>query len=165
MRALRARVATSALAASALIVGSAAPAGADFGPVELPAGTACADFGLRVEGIGDRAPRTFTDRDGNVVRLLTAGRGYALTLTNLATGAQLQLQANGSVERVAVSPDGVSTYTVTGHNVLVLFPTDEPPGPSTTLYVGRVVFDADAAFNFTLRSTSGTATDICAALS
>jgi hypothetical protein len=49
--------------------------------------------------------------------------------------------------------------------VLIMFPTDEPAGPSTTLYVGRVVFDADAAFNFTLRSTRGTATDLCAALS
>jgi hypothetical protein len=40
-----------------------------------------------------------------------------------------------------------------------------PAGSSTTLYVGRVVFTADADSNFTLVSTSGTATDICAALS
>jgi hypothetical protein len=165
MKTLRVRVAVAALAASALVFGPAAWARADFGPVELPAGVACADFGLRVEGLGDRVQREFTDREGNVVRLLTAGRGYALTFTNLSTGAQLELQPNGSVEHVAVHPDGVNTWTVTGHNVLIFFPTDQPPGPSTTLYVGRVVFDADAAFNFTLRSTAGTATDICAALS
>jgi hypothetical protein len=48
--------------------------------------------------------------------------------------------------------------------VLILFPTDVPAGPSTTLYVGRVVFTVVGDV-FTLRSTSGTATDICAALS
>jgi hypothetical protein len=55
--------------------------------------------------------------------------------------------------------------TLTGHNVLFLFPTDVPAGPSTTLYVGRVVFHVDTEGVFTLQSTNGTATDICAALS
>jgi hypothetical protein len=61
--------------------------------------------------------------------------------------------------------DGSRTVTLTGHNLLILFPTDVPPGPSTTLYVGRVVFTVDAGGVFTLESTSGRATDICAALS
>ena len=55
--------------------------------------------------------------------------------------------------------------TLTGHNVLILFPSDVPAGPSTTLYVGRVVFTADVNGIFTLVSTSGTSTDLCAALS
>ena len=61
--------------------------------------------------------------------------------------------------------DGSQTLTVTGHNVLILFPTDVPAGPSTTLYVGRVVFTIGVDQVFTLKSASGKATDICAALS
>lgn len=61
--------------------------------------------------------------------------------------------------------DGSQTVTLTGHNILILFPTDVPAGPSTTLYVGRVVFTVDANGVTTLKSTSGTATDICAAVS
>ena len=53
-----------------------------------------------------------------------------------------------------------------GHLVLIMFPSDVPAGPSTTLYVGRVVFDVDNATGvFTLREARGNATDLCAALS
>jgi hypothetical protein len=52
----------------------------------------------------------------------------------------------------------------TGHLVLILFPTDVPAGPTTTLYVGRVVYRSDALSNFTLLGTTGKATDICALL-
>jgi len=41
---------------------------------------------------------------------------------------------------------------------------DVPAGPSTTLYVGRVVFTVDTSGVFTLQSVSGKSTDICAAL-
>ncbi len=63
------------------------------------------------------------------------------------------------------NPDGSYTETLTGHNVLILFPTDVPAGPSTTLYVGSVVFTVDLAAVFTVQRVSGKATDICAALS
>ena len=64
------------------------------------------------------------------------------------------------------NPDGTSTYTTMGHLVLILFPNDVPAGPSTTLYVGRVVFDVDNITGvFTLRDARGRATDLCAALS
>jgi hypothetical protein len=46
-----------------------------------------------------------------------------------------------------------------------VFPSDVPAGPSTTLYVGRVVYTVDVNGDFTLVSTRGTATDICAELS
>ena len=51
-----------------------------------------------------------------------------------------------------------------GHTVLILFPTDVPPGPSTILYVGRLIFTIDAASVYTFQSFSGNATDICAAI-
>ncbi len=56
------------------------------------------------------------------------------------------------------------TTVMTGHNILILFPTDIFAGPSTTLYVGRVAFTVDANGVFTLGSTSGSSMDICAAL-
>ena len=92
-------------------------------------------------------------------------KGAALTFTNADTGASLSLKANGSVAHVTLHADRSSTWVITGHNVLVLFPTDSPPGPSTTLHVGRVVFTSDADFNFTVLSVSGKSTDLCAGLS
>ena len=53
-----------------------------------------------------------------------------------------------------------------GHFVLVVFPSDAPAGPSTTLYVGRVQFTLNNLTGvFTLEDTCGTAGDLCAALS
>ena len=153
--------------ASALAVGTPVPVSAaapDF-KIELDAGVGCA-FPLRVEGTGDkRIMRQFTDRNGNVVRLLSAGKGFTLTFTNLSPGGEsLTLSSNGSVERTTVNSDGTSTVVSTGHNVLILFPTDIPAGPSTTLYVGQIVYTVDTSGVFTLQSTSGTTTDLCALL-
>jgi hypothetical protein len=55
--------------------------------------------------------------------------------------------------------------TGTGHHVLILFPTDVPAGPSTTLYQGRIVYTVDPDEVFTLQEVSAQETDICAALS
>jgi hypothetical protein len=153
--------------ASALAVGTPVPvsAAAPNFTIDLPAGVACAGFDLRVEGTGDkRIMRVFRDRNGNVVRLLSAGKGFTLTFTNLDTDEILTLQSNGSVERTTINSDGTRTVVSTGHNVLILFPTDIPAGPSTTLYVGQIVYTIDADGVFTLQSTSGTTTDICALL-
>jgi hypothetical protein len=131
---------------------------------DLPAGVACA-FDLHVEGTGDkRIMRSFTDRNGNPVRTLAAGKGFTLTFTNLSTGNSLTLPSSGSVQRTTVNSDGTSTVVSTGHNVLIFFPTDIPAGPSTTLYVGQVVYTVDASGVFTLQSTSGRTTDLCALL-
>lgn len=155
--------------ASALAVGVPVPvaaAEADFSIV-LPAGLACPAFDLGVEGTGDkRIMRSFTDRNGNPVRTLTAGKGFTLTFTNLTPGSSnsLTLPSSGSVQRTTVNSDGTSTVVSTGHNVLIFFPTDIPAGPSTTLYVGQVVYTVDASGVFTLQSTSGRTTDLCALL-
>jgi hypothetical protein len=152
--------------AAALAIGTPVPVSAaapDFS-IELPAGVACA-FALGVEGTGDkRIMREFTDRNGNVVRTLAAGKGFTLTFTNLSTGESLTLPSSGSVQRTTVNSDGTSTVVSTGHNVLIFFPTDIPAGPSTTLYVGQVVYTVDASGVFTLQSTSGRTTDLCALL-
>jgi hypothetical protein len=154
--------------ASAVAVATAAPAAA--APVgdlhlDLPAGLACATFDLHVDGTGSKQKaKTFTDQDGNQVKVITAGKGYDLTFTNVASGESISFPSNGSVQRITFNEDGTQTVQATGHNVVILFPTDVPAGPSTTLYTGRLVYTVDGAGNFTVQSTSGPTTDICALL-
>ena len=172
MRTLRARVAWAIATASICLFAAAQHSIAAAPPpppdqvIDLPAGLACKNFDLRIEiwSSQNRVFRQFKDKNGNVVRILTAGKGNTLSFTNLSNGENVTLPANGSVEHITLNPDGSQTWEVNGHNVLILFPTDVPAGPSTTLYVGRVVFTISPAGVFTLQGTSGTATDICAAL-
>jgi hypothetical protein len=145
---------------------STASADPDF-VVDLPAGQACPSFDLRVEITGNpnRVYREFHDKSGNLVRVLGAGKGNTLTFINLGTGATLSPRPNGSVEHTTFDANGMQTTTITGHNVLILFPSDVPAGPSTKMYVGRVVFTVDTSSVFTVQSVSGKSMDICAALS
>lgn len=153
-----------------LLVGSALPAFAqeDACPTDLylPAGNACADFDLNiVVGCGGHGmSRVFTDKDGNV-RSISAGTGTPLLFTNVSTGENFSTISNGSVWRKTFNADGTIDVVATGHSVIILFPTDVPAGPSTTLYVGQVVYRDDGYSNFTLLRTSGKSMDICAALS
>jgi hypothetical protein len=107
--------------------------------------------------------RTFTDQDGNPVRFLSAGKGFDLRFTNLETEEFIEFPSNGSVERTTINADGTATVQATGHNVVILFSTDVPAGPSTTLYTGRLVYTVDDGV-FTVVSSSGPTTDICALL-
>ena len=135
-------------------------------PSVFPAGIAC-EFELRVESETNpnRVFREWRDSDGNVVRTLEAGRGGNVTLVNTETGASLTLKGNGAVNRTTYNPDGSWTTELTGHYVLILWPTDFPAGPSTTLYVGRVTYTSTPDFTFTLVGSSGTQRDLCAELS
>jgi hypothetical protein len=134
---------------------------------DLPAGVACPDFDLRIElwSPDHRVSRTFIDRNG-YLRLLNAGQGNTLVFTNLNNSVKLTVPTNGSVESIKESPDGSrQDWTVTGHNAIVWFPTDIPPGPATIVYTGRVRFSVDMnAGVSTLRATSGTSFDVCRAL-
>ena len=121
-------------------------------------------FAWKIPNNPNRVEKEFTDKNGNVVRILSAGRGTKLVFTNLSNAKTLSLKPNGSVSHTQVNLDGTTTVALTGHNVLVLFPTDVPAGPSTTLYVGRIVYTVDASAVFTVQSVSGTTMDICAAL-
>jgi hypothetical protein len=105
------------------------------------------------------------DEEGNVVRLLEAGKGVLLTYTNLDTGESVTIRTDGSVASTRVNADGTLTVTATGHNGLILFPTDIPAGPTTTHYIGKLVYDIDPVTGvFTLVSSSGQQRDICAEL-
>ena len=65
----------------------------------LPAGLACPDFDLQVEGWtnANRVLKEFDDQNGNLVRLLSAGKGDTLRFTNLSSNNSLVTKANGSV--------------------------------------------------------------------
>ena len=148
------------------VLGSGSPAtAADYVFYDLPAGLAC-DFHLLVESWGgNQVYKEFVDKNGELVRMLSAGKGSRLLFTNLDTPATFSVKANGSVTHITFNHDGSYTSSTTGHNVLILFPSDVPAGPSTTAYVGRVVYTVDINGNFTLQEVSGRSTDICAALS
>lgn len=133
----------------------------------LPAGVAC-QFPLKIEfraALHRPADKTFVDENDNPVRILSVGKGQDLRFTNTISGAELILQGNGSVSKTTFNADGTVTVVTAGHNVISLFPTDVPAGPSTILYVGQVVYTVDSEGIFTLLKVSGKQTDICAELS
>jgi hypothetical protein len=142
-------------------------------PVFLPAGLGCPEFNLQFQATGGKlVTREFTDADGNVVRTITAGKGVDLTYTNYGPdpddpveGESVTVKTAGSVTKTVVNPDGTLTVTGTGHNGLILFPSDVPAGPTTTHYIGRIVYNVDPTTGvFTLISTTGQERDICAEL-
>lgn len=131
--------------------------------VTFPAGLACG-FELQIEGWnGKQHFKEFKDKNG-IVRTLSAGTGSALRYTNVANGKTFSSKSNGAVNHTTYNLDGSSTLKLTGHNLVILFPTDFPPGPSTTLYAGRVVLSIDTNGNFIVQQEGGNKTDICAAL-
>jgi opacity protein-like surface antigen len=172
MRIGRTAIVAAVLAALMLTAAQATVANGPPDPVETPgpldfgAGTACPDFGLRVSSSGGNLhTKDFVDRNGNTVRTIQAGKGFLLTWTNLDTGASVTIRTDGSVSNTTHNPDGTLTVSATGHNGLVLFPSDIPAGPTTTQYIGRIVYNIDPVTGiFTLVSTSGSQRDICAEL-
>lgn len=153
--------------AFATLLGLAGPAlAADIDDV-YPAGIACPTFDVRVLGTGGNSvTKQWLDEKGNFVKSITGGRGNQLTFTNLSKPANvLTLKSNGSVNKTAYnSSDATTTMSIIGHSVLIMYPTDIPAGPTTTLYVGRVSLTIDANGVFTILTTSGKSTDICAIL-
>jgi hypothetical protein len=139
----------------------------------VPRGLGCPDFNLGIESSGGHlVTREFFDKNGNVVRVISAGKGVDLTYINYGSdpdepvaGESVTIKTAGSVTRTVTNSDGTLTVTGTGHNGLVLFPTDVPAGPTTTQYIGRIIYTVDPNTGvFTLISTSGQQRDICAEL-
>lgn len=150
----------SLLAAMALIVTQPAFA------VVVPEGLACPGFALDVEASeGKVRVITFKDKEGRPARVLTVATGVVITYTNLETGESISFKTSGSVNST-VTEGNTQTVTATGHNGLILFPTDVPAGPTSTQYSGgRIVYTINTETGvFTLVSASGNATDVCAAL-
>ena len=148
-----------------LLAALGSPAMAEFQElVTFPAGLAC-EFALKIEADGSGV-RVNREPARGRWQSISAGTGADLRLTNVSTAAAITLQGNGAVVMNQRAGDNGSTITqMTGHNILFLFPTDTPAGPSSTLYVGQVSFATDANANATLLSSSGRSLDLCAALS
>jgi hypothetical protein len=157
------RAATIAVATGLAVVAAAGPASADTSwTLEFPAGMFCA-FPLTISGEGgQKTARELPAKDGDV-RVLTAGKGQALTYTNAATGYHFSTRANGAVSWTIQHTDGSQTLRLMGHNVVLMSPTDVL-GPSATVYTGRVVIEVDTAGVWEVVADNGTALDICAEL-
>jgi hypothetical protein len=167
-----ARKLAPAVFVAAALVAPAQPATADD-LILLPAGLGCPDFILGISSTGGNLHvKEFTDADGNLVRNITAGKGVLLTYTNYGTkknkpvaGKSVTIRTDGSVSQTVTNPDGTQTVTATGHNGLILFPSDVPAGPTTTQYIGQIEYTIDPSTGvFTLVRTSGQERDICAEL-
>lgn len=123
----------------------------------------CEDFGITFTATGgNQAQRLFREKNG-VLYTIIAGHGTVLTVTNVETKKSVTFPTNGSVTQVTSFPNGTAEIQLTGKNLFILFPADNP-GPSTILYTGRVTFSNDANGISTVKSTSGTQRDICAEL-
>jgi hypothetical protein len=159
----------TALAAAGLVVAS--PAGADppakgpspNEPATFPAGAACEGFGVSVTIDVDRQrTKTFFDKNGSPVRETVTGR-IVLTVTNATTLESRTFRLGGSTH-ITFEENGSVTFVITGHDLIVLFPTDIPPGPSTTQNTGRLEVNIAPDGTFTVVSLSGRALDVCAEL-
>ena len=149
---------------AAMVLGVATAGTANATTIALPAGVGC-EFALTVTFEGQNVnTHEFTTDDGTA-KVLLAGKGNDLTFTNEETGESLFFKSLGYRETTVTNPDGSGTTTSSGTVGLILFPTDSPAGPSTTLIRGRLVYDFTATADFTVKSVSGNVTDICAALS
>jgi hypothetical protein len=151
------------------MVVTAQPASAQEHALELDPGVACA-FGLGLDG-GAFPPerKTFTDKNGNTVTVF-AGKSGAVTYTNLATEESVSFDAGGTHLRVTSRPDGTQRLEFSGHVGIILFPTDNPSGPSTTQISERLVIensapDRNGLVVSTVLKQVGKQTDVCAALS
>lgn len=136
----------------------------------FPCGLACDNSTVSVTSAdnGRSVTKEYTSKDGTV-RTRVSGKGPDLVFFNPNDpSVTYPLTGNGSNAWTKINPDGTATLTVTGHNVLVYYPTDTllegEPGPATQLITGRTVVNVDADGNWTTASQSGRVTDICAQL-
>lgn len=136
----------------------------DLGPITLPAGQGCPDFALTVSGTNSQTRTVEYRKNGNLIRTTESGLGYDLTYTNAATGKSVVYGSDFLVTDTVYHGKGLRTVTSTGHFGIIMFPTDRPAGPSTTQYVGTVVYSATKTDRFTIISEQGQETDVCAQL-
>jgi hypothetical protein len=165
------RLATATVLALAAMIVAAQLASAQEHDLVLDPGVAC-DFGLGLDG-GAFPPerKTFTDAAGNPIVVLLAGKSGAVTYTNLDTNKSVTFPSRGTALRITNRPDGTQLLEFSGNVGIILFPTDNPPGPSTTqISGGRLVIENSAPdptgfFVSTVLQQVGKQTDVCAALS
>lgn len=131
--------------------------------VTFPAGIACT-FPLRIDTAGgaNRHDHVVLDKAGDLIVAHSTGTGDNLRYTNVDTGSWITTKSNGAVFRTTKNDDGATVLI--GHNVLIMFPTDDPAGPSTTVYSGQVTITTDATGKTVILKETGTGLDVCAAV-
>jgi hypothetical protein len=161
---LRALVSAALLAGLTLLAPPAANAEEIYGPFP-----ACPDFDVSLSFSGGNQGLRVTRVHDGVIYTVTSGSGTTITFYAVDKKGNIlksvTFDTKASVTKTATS-GGNTTYQINGFGTLLLFPTDQPGGPSTTVYNGTVTFTFDATN--TLVSTvlnKGRQFDICAALS
>jgi hypothetical protein len=119
-------------------------------------------FPVRGHIEGPEINTTFTDKNGNPIRLLGVFPGNTLTLTNLASGKSITLPATGSFQ-LRAHPDGTAAVKVTGHGA---WPDGNPVTgePGIWYQNGQVSATLDADGNATSVKSSGTLVNLCPVL-
>jgi hypothetical protein len=118
-------------------------------------------FPVRAHFEGREIDTTFTDRDGEPVKLLGVFPGNRLTVTNLSNGASLTLPATGSFQ-LRAQPDGSVSMKVTGHGPWFPNPVTQELGVWYQSGQVNATFDADG--NMTSVGNSGSLVDLCSQL-
>jgi len=73
----------------------------------LPAGTGCPGFALNISWSGGNLhTKEFKDRNGELVRIISAGKGFDITYTNGGTGESVTVKTPGSVSKTVSNADG-----------------------------------------------------------
>ena len=150
---------------AALMLAGAQPASAANFPTSDPL-PGCEDFDITVSGTnGNQTTKVIREKNG-FIRTVTGGDGFVLTFTNVETGKSITVPTNGSVTHIlAPKPpaSGTTTFTLTGQNVFIFFPSDTG-GARTILYTGRAVITNDSEGKSTFRSATGKQRNLCDAL-
>lgn len=133
--------------------------------IDLDAGLACPGFALHIDLTNSQThTKTFTTKGGVKVRTIEAGKGYDRTYINKTSGKRAFFPSKFFSADTTFNKRGLATVTSTGHFGIIMFPTDIPAGPSTTEYVGRVVYTATPTNDFHILSVRAKAIDVCAKL-
>jgi len=108
---------------------------------------------------GREIDTTFTDRNGNPIKLLGVFPGNTLTLTNVSTGKSITLGATGSFQ-LRVNPDGSGSGKVTGHGA---WPEGNPVTgePGIWYQSGQVFTTFDGDGNTTSLGSTGKLVNLC----
>lgn len=155
------RLAPAAMLAALVLAGAQPASAADF-PTSDPL-PGCPDFDITVSGTkGNQTVKVIREKNG-FIRTVTGGDGFILTFTNVETGKTVTVSTEGSVTHTTVHPNKTTTFTLTGQNVFIFFPTDTG-GARTILYTGNAVITNDAKGKSTFQEASGQQTNLCDAL-
>jgi hypothetical protein len=107
---------------------------------------------------GKEIDTTFTDKNGNPVKLIGVFPGNTLTLTNLDTETSITVGATGSFQ-LRLNPDGSAAGKVTGHGAWLSNPVTGEPG--IWYQSGQVTATIDEEGNTTSVSNAGKLVNLC----